>query len=181
MPLLLPMSALPGIILFRIISMISRIPRWLFAAFTRFTTSTTNFATLLRKEHSFWCESSFSLGCKVLIDKLGDDLIGDGSHRGISFHHELQEDCPHVIASDPAREVEDVILLTHHGDCLCRVRIGSICVTCRLACAESLILDFPIYRQCAVVDISVVLLLNAPKVFLKHEDFELQLWLLDWW
>ena len=159
MPSPLAMKALPDILLFPIVVslIISLIPPWTFAAFTGFTAITTTFATLLCKGQSFWSEPILSLDCSILFDELGDDLIGGGGHRGVLVHHELQEDFSLFVPWDSAKEVEDVLLLTHLGDCLCRVRIGSISVSGRWPNAEIVILDFPIDPRCVVVDISTVL------------------------
>jgi hypothetical protein len=48
-----------------------------------------------------------------------------------------------------------VLLLTHLGDCLCRV--GSVGVSGHWPCAEIVILDFPIDPRCVIVDISAAL------------------------
>jgi hypothetical protein len=133
------MTALPEILLFPIVLIISliisRIPLWTSAAFTGLTaiTTITTFATLLCKEQGFWSDPIPSLDCSFLFDELGDDLIGRGGHRGVFVHHELQEDFPLVVPWDPAKEVEDVLLLTHLGDCLCRV--GSVGVSGHWPCA----------------------------------------------
>ena len=152
----LAMKALLEILLFPIDLIISLIPLWTSAAFTGFTAITT-FATLLCKEQSFWSQPIFSLDCSFLFDELGDYLIGGGGHRGVFVHHELQEDIPLVVPWNSKKEVEDVLLLTHRGDCLCRVRIGSISVCGRWPSPEIVIFDSPIDPQCVVVDISAVL------------------------
>ena len=137
--------------------MISLILPWTSAAFTGFTAITaTTFATLLCKEQSFWSEPILSLDCRFHFNELGDDVIGRGGHRDIFVHHELQEDFPLVIPWDSAKEVEDVLLLTHLGDCLCRVCNG-ISVSGRWPSSEILNLDCPIDPRCTVVDISTVL------------------------
>ena len=123
------MKPLLRILLFPITLIISLIPLWTFAAFTGFTTISTTLATLLCKEQSFWSEPILSFDCSFLFNKLGDDLIRGGGHCGIFVDHELQEAFPLVIPWDPAKEVEDALLLTHLGDCLCRdisVGVGSI-------------------------------------------------------
>jgi hypothetical protein len=157
MPSPVAMKALPEILLFVsfIISLIfsfviSLIPPWTSAAFTGFAAITTTF---LCKEQSFWSEPFRSLDSSFLFDKLGDDLIGGGGDRGVFVHHELREDFPFVVPWDSAKEVEDVLFLTHLGDCLCR-RIG---VGSRWPCAEIVILDFQIDLRCVIVDISAVL------------------------
>jgi len=66
-----------------------------------------------------------------------------------------------------------VFLVTHRGYCLC-ICTG-ISVSGRWPCADSVILDVPIDLRCVIVDISIVLLLDAPKVFPNLEDVELQL------
>jgi hypothetical protein len=163
-PSLLGMNALPEILLCvsliisHIIALvISLIPLWTSAAFTGFTaiTTITTFATHLCKEQSFWSDPILFLDCSFLFDKLGDDLIGGGGHRGVFVHPELQEDNLLVVPWDSAKEVEDVFLLTHLGDCLCiRICIG---VGGRWRSAEILILDFRIDLRCVIVDISAVL------------------------
>jgi len=159
MPLPLAMKALPEILLFTIVVslMISLIPPWTIAASTGFTAITTTIATLLCKEQSFWSEPILSLDCSFLFDELGDDLIGGGCHRGVFVHHEHQGDFPLVVPRDSAKEEEDVLLLTHLGDCHCRVRIGSISVSGRWPRAEIVILHFLIDPRWVVVDISTVL------------------------
>jgi hypothetical protein len=123
MPSPVAMKALPEILLFvsiiisLIISLvISLIPLWKSAAFTGFAAITTTFRC---KEPNFWSEPFRSLDCSFLFDELGDDLIGGGGHHGVFVHHELWEDFPLVVPWDPAKEVEDVLLLTHLADCLC--------------------------------------------------------------
>jgi hypothetical protein len=147
MPSLLAMKPLPDILLFPIVLIISLIISLIllgiFAAFTSFNTITTTFATFLYNEQSFWSEPILSRHCRFLFDELGDDLICRGGHCGIFVHHELKEDIPLIVPSDSAKEVQDVHLLTHLGDCLCTVRIG-ISVSGRLLWAEIVILDFPI-------------------------------------
>jgi hypothetical protein len=81
---------------------------------------------------------------------------------------------PLLVPWDSAKKVEDVLLLTDLGDCVCSVRI-SISVGARWTCAEIVILDVPIDPQCVIVNISAVLMLDAPKIFPNPEDFELQL------
>ena len=173
---LLAMKALPEILLFPIVLMfsliISLILLWTSGAFTGFTAITT-FSTLLCKEQSLWSEPIFSLDCSFLFDELGDYLIGVGSHRGMFINHELRDDFPLVVPWDSVRQVQDVLLLTHHGDCLCRVRIGSSSVSGRWPSTEIVILDFPIDSRCVIVDLSTVLLLDSPKFFPNLEDIEL--------
>jgi len=109
-------------------------------------------AELLERAHSLF-------DCSFLFDELGDDFIERGGHRGVFVHHELLKDFPLVIPWDPAKEVENVFLLTHLGDCLCTVLLG-ICVSgrwCCRSCTEILILDFPIDPRCVIVDIYAVL------------------------
>ena len=135
------MKAPPDILLFPIVLIIPLIPLWTFADFA----SSAAFATLLCKEQNFWSEPILSLDCSFLFDELGDDLIGCGSHCGVVDDHELQEDFPLVVPWDPAKEVEDVLLLTHLGDChYRRIGVGSISVSRRWPCAEIVIFDFPI-------------------------------------
>ena len=150
----LAMKALPEILLFPIIVslIISLIPLWTSAAFTGFTAITTTF---LCKEQSFWSELILSLDCSFHFNELGDDLIGCGGHRGAFVHHEHTEDFPLIVPWDSMNEVEDVLLLTHLGDYLCRV--GSVSDSGRWPCAEIVILDFPIDPRCVIVDISAVL------------------------
>jgi hypothetical protein len=81
---------------------------------------------------------------------------------------------------DPAKEVEDIVLLTNVGDYRFGVRIG-ISVSgrwCCRFCAEIILLDCLIDPRCILVDISTVLYLEALKPFPNLEDVELQLWLV---
>jgi len=115
-----------------------------------------------QQEQSFWSEPILSVDCSILFDELCDDLIDGGSHRSVFVHHELHEDIPLVVPWDSAREVEDLFLLTHRGDCLCRLRmsVGSISASgrwCYRSCTEIVILDFPMYLQYVLVDVSAVL------------------------
>jgi hypothetical protein len=184
MPSPLAKKALPEILLcppvLTISLIISVIPLCTPAAFTGFTTITTittitTSATLLCKEQSFWSEPILFLDCSLRFNELGDDLTSRGGHRGVFVQPELQEDFPFVIPWDPAKKVQDVLLLTHLGDCLCTVHIG-ISVSsrwCCRCCAEIVISVVPINPQCVVVDIFAVLSLDAPKVFPNLEDVEL--------
>jgi hypothetical protein len=164
-PLRLPMKVLPEILLFPIIIsliiflVIPLIPLWTSAGFTGFTAiaATTAFDSLLCKEQSSWSEPILCVDCGFLFEKLGDDLIRRGGHCGVVVHHELQEDFPLIVPSDPTKEVQDVFLFCHLGDCLCRVRIGSIHVSCRSTCADIVILAFSINQQRIVIDITAVL------------------------
>jgi hypothetical protein len=65
--------------------------------------------------------------------------------------------------------------LTHLGECLYRVRIGSISVSGCWPSAEILVLDFRIDSRCVIVDITVVLLLDDSNVFHNLDDCEFQL------
>jgi len=107
MPTLLTMNACLQILLFPIVvsHIISLIPAWTFAASTGFTaiSTITTAANLLCKEQSFWSEPILSLDCSFYFDKLGDDLIGRGGHRGVFANQELQEDFPLVVPSDPPK------------------------------------------------------------------------------
>jgi hypothetical protein len=103
MPSPLAMKAHPEILLFSIVLIISLIPPWTAAAFTGFSAITSTFATLLCKDHSIWSEPILSLDCSFRFNMLGEDLIGCGGHRGVSIHHELQEDFPLVIPWNPSR------------------------------------------------------------------------------
>ena len=185
MPSPLVMKALPKILIFPIVLIITLIislnPIWTFAAFTGFTAVTTTFATLLCKGQMFRSEPILAIDCRFYVDERGDGLIGGGGHHGVCVHHELQEDCSLVVPWDPAKEVDDVLLLTHLGNCLCipigvgvgSIRDGSSCF-CPF-CAEIVMIDFPIDPQSVVVDISAVLYFDAPKVFTNFEHVELQL------
>jgi hypothetical protein len=119
MPSPLAMKALPEILLFPIVLIISLIisliPLWTSDDFAASAAS----ATFLCKEQSLLSEPILSLDCSFLFDELGDDLIGCGSHRGVFVHHDLPEDSPLIVLWDPAKMVKDVLLLTHLGDCLC--------------------------------------------------------------
>ena len=160
MPSPLAMKALPQILLFPIFLSISLIPVWTFAAFTGFTAITTTFATLLCTEQSFWSEPILPLDCSIHLNKFGDNVIGGGGHHDVLIHHKLQERFPLVIPWDPAREVEDVLMLTHLRDCLCRrggAGVGSISAIGRWHCPEIVILDILINPQYVVVNISAVL------------------------
>jgi len=90
------MKALPEILLFPIVliisPIISLIPLWTSAAFIGFTaiTTITTFATLLCKEQGFWSDPNLSLDCSFLFEELGANIIGRGGHRGVFVHHELQ-------------------------------------------------------------------------------------------
>ena len=125
MPLPLAMKALLDILLFPIIVSpmisltISLIPLRTSAEFTSFSAIATTFAIFFCKVQSFWSEPILSLDCSVHFDELGDDLIGRGGHRVVFVHHYLLEDFPLVIPWDSLKEVEDVFLLTHLGNCLC--------------------------------------------------------------
>jgi hypothetical protein len=147
------MKALPEILLFPIVVflIISLIPLWTSAAFTGFTAITTTF---LCKERSFWSERFLSLDCSFRFDELGDDLIGCGGHRGVFVHHELLEDCPPVVPWDSAKEVEDVLVVTHLHDCLCSVPVS---VSGLWPSAEIVIFDTLIDPRYIIVDISAVL------------------------
>ena len=142
------MKALPEILRFPIVLIISLIlcliPVWTCAASTGFTaiTTITTFRTLLCKEQSFWSEPIRSLDCSFLFNELVKNLIWHGGHHGVFVQHELQEAFPLVVPWDSEKEVEDVLLLTHLGDCLCRVHIG-ISVSGLWPSAEIGILDFP--------------------------------------
>jgi len=68
-----------------------------------------------------------------------------GGHHGGFVHHDLQEDFPLIIPWDSAKEVEDVFLLTHLGDCLCiNIGVSSVSVIGCWSCTEIVILDYPI-------------------------------------
>jgi hypothetical protein len=169
---LLAMKALPEILRFPLVLIISLIPLWTFAACTGFTAITTNFATHLCKEQSFWSEPILSLDFSFFFDKLRDDLIWRGHHCGVFVHHELQDDFPFVVPWDSAKEIEDVLLLTQFGDYL-----SSFCISVsrQWRSTQIVIVAFPIDPRCIVVDISAVLLHHAPKVFPNLEDVELLL------
>jgi hypothetical protein len=145
MPSPLAMKALPEILLFPLVLL------WTSAAFTGFTAITTTF---LCKEQSFWSEPYPSHDCSLVLDELGDDLIGGGCHRGVIVHHEHQEDFPLVVRWDSAKEVEAVLLLTDLGEYLCS---DCISVNGLWPSAEIVICDFLNDSQCVVVDISAVL------------------------
>jgi hypothetical protein len=119
-------------------------------------------ATFLCTDQSFWNEPIHSLDCSCVFDEFGDDLIGRGGHCGIFVHHELQEDFPLVVPWDSTKEVEDVLLHIHLGDCLCfRIGVGVSNIRASSQCCywsgeEIPILDFPIDWQGIVADISVV-------------------------
>jgi len=130
----LAMKALPEILLFPIILIISLIPLWTFADFA----ASAAFATLLCKEQRFCSEPILSLDCSFIFDELGDDLIWDGGHRGVFVHHELQEDYPLVVPWNPAKEVEDVLLLTHLGDCLADTSVSVASVSAVVGPAQRL-------------------------------------------
>jgi hypothetical protein len=78
-------------------------------------------------------------------------------------HHEVPDDITLIVPSDSTKEVEDVFMVTHLGDCLCiQVSVGVGSFSCIAGCccrpyAEIVILDFPIDLRCIVVDISAVL------------------------
>ena len=128
---------------------------WTFAAFP-------TFATLLCKDQSFRSEPIYSIDCSFHLDELCDDLIRPGGHHAIFVHHELEEDSPLIIPSDPAIDIEDVLLLTHLGDCLCMcvgVGVSGISASgrcCCRSCTEIVIVDSPINPQCIGVDIPTV-------------------------
>jgi hypothetical protein len=157
--LLLALKALPEILLFPIVLIISLIPLWTSAIFA----ASAAFATFLCKNQSFWREPTLSLDRRFLFNELGDNIIGRGCHRGVFVHHESLEDIPLVISWDSTKEVQDVILLTHLNDCLgicVGVDVGSISPSgqqCCRFCAEIVILDIPIDQRCVIVDISAVL------------------------
>jgi len=176
------MEALPQILLSPIVLIISLdiclIPLWTFAAFTGFTAIATTFATRLCKVQSFWSEPILSLHCRFHFDKLGGNLIGGGSHRHIFVPYDLKEDIPLVVPWDSMKEVDTVLLPTHDGDCLCIcviVSLGRISASGQRPCAEIAILECPIDLRYIVVDMSAVLLLDAPKAFANLDDIQLQL------
>jgi len=144
------MKAHPLILLFLIIHIISLIPLWAFAAFAATT-------SLLCKAQDLWSEPIRSLDWSILLNVLGDDLIWRGGYPGVYVPHELKEDIPLIVSWDSMKEVEDVLLVTHLGDCHCSVHIGSISVSGQWPCALILIVDFPINPRCVVVDNSTVL------------------------
>ena len=115
------------------------------------------------QKQSFWSEPILSPDCSLLFNELGDNLLRRGGHSTVFVHHEIQEDFPLIIRWDPSKEVEDVLLLTHLGDCLwihVGLGVGSISASgqCHsLSCAEIVFLDFPIDPRCILVDISAVL------------------------
>jgi hypothetical protein len=152
------MIALPGILPFPIVVsliislIISLIPLWTFADFAASAPAD----TFLFKGQSIWSEPIISLDCSFLFDKLSDDLIRRGGHHGVFDHLELQADFQLVVPWDSAKEVEEVLLLSHSGDCLYSVRIG-ISVGDRWPCSQIVILDSPIDPRCLIVDISAVL------------------------
>jgi len=182
----LAMTALPQILPFPIVLIISLmiypIPLWTSAPFNGFTaiTTITTFATLLCKEQSFRSEPIHSLDCSLISDKLGDNLIGGGGHCGVFVYLEAQEEFTLVVSWDSAKEAHDVLLLTYLGDWLwihIGVPVGSISAIgrcCCWSCEEIVILDFLIDLQYVVVDISVVLKLDASKILSTLEDDELQ-------
>jgi len=115
-----------------------------------------------------------SLDWSFRFDELGDNLIGRGGHRGVFDRHEFQEDYPLVVSWDCAKEVDDVLLLTDLGGCLCRgISVGSVSICGRWPCAEIVNIEILIDPRLVIVDISVVLWLDTPKVFPNLEDVEL--------
>jgi len=156
MPSLLSMKTLQQIPLFaNVVTLITSLISLL--TFADFAVSAA-FPTFLCKMQSFWSEPILSVDGGILLDELGDDLIGHGGHRGVLVHRELQEDFPLVVPWDRTKELDNVFLLTHLGYCLCiGIDVGCVSVSGRWPCVEIVILDFPIDPRSIIVNISAVL------------------------
>jgi len=167
MPSPVATNVLPLICLFPIILIISLILLWTFPAFTAF-------ATLLCKEQSFWREPILNLCCSYYFNNLGDDLIWHDLHCGFVVHHKHQAVFPLLVSWDPAKEVEDVLLLMHSGQCpsirigVCSSIVGSAC--CCWSWVEIVTLDVLIDLACTLVNITGILKLYAPQVFANVKD-----------
>jgi hypothetical protein len=159
-PLPLAVKPLLEILLFPIgVSLISSViislvPLWTFANFAHTATS----GIFLWEQQSFWSTPNPSLDCRFVFEEFVDDLVMGGGYPGFFVQHELQKDCPVVVSGDAAKVVEDVLLLTHLGDCLwVHIGVGCISISGHWPWAESMIIDFPIDSRRVDIDISAVL------------------------